>query len=75
MYGKYIDNIHIKDRKLGGTTVRLGKGNANFEEFYKQIIKLKYKGNLILQTARSKTNQHTKEIKINIDFLRKKRII
>ena len=75
LYGKYIDNIHIKDRRLGGSTVRLGLGNADFPEFYKQVRKINYKGNLIMQTARSKINQDKKEILINMLFLKKNKII
>ena len=35
--GKFIKNIHIKDRKYKGNTVRLGQGNANF---FKNITKV-----------------------------------
>ena len=69
-YGKYILNIHIKDRIKNGKTIRLGKGNANFSKFFKNLRKIRYKKNLILQSARSKTNQHMNEIKINLDYLK-----
>ena len=32
---------------------------------------MKYKKNIILQSARSKQNQHMKEININLNFLKK----
>ncbi len=70
-YGKFIKNIHIKDRKKFGKTVRLGKGNSNFKKLFKNLKKIKYKGNLILQTARSKENKHLEEIKINLNYIRK----
>ena len=66
-YFKYVKNIHIKDRKLGGGTVRLGKGNWNYKKFFK-LIKGKYKGNFILQTARNKSNDHINEMLINKTF-------
>jgi L-ribulose-5-phosphate 3-epimerase len=66
-YIKYIKNIHIKDRILSGGTVRLGTGNWNYRKFFK-LIKRNYKGNFILQTARSKSNEHVKEININKKF-------
>lgn len=69
-YGKRIINIHIKDRKLHGTTVRLGLGNANFKKVFKNIIDSDYKGNLILQTARSKNGDHFKELEINLNFIK-----
>ncbi len=65
-YLKYIYNIHIKDRIFNGGTVRLGKGNWKYKTFFK-LIKNKYKGNFILQTARSKNND-LKEILTNKKF-------
>ena len=53
LYGKYIKNIHIKDRLKRGKTVKLGSGNVNFSKFFKLINKINYNGALILQTARS----------------------
>ena len=67
-YFKYVKNIHIKDRVLNGKTVRLGKGNWDYKKFFK-LIKSKYKGNFILQTARSQSNKHVEEIIINKNFL------
>lgn len=70
-YGKYIKNIHIKDRVKSGTTVRLGEGNANFEIFFEQIKKINYNRTLIFQTARSKKiNEDLKEILINKSFIK-----
>ena len=71
LYGNRIYNIHIKDRIKFGKTVRLGKGNVNFSKLFKNLKKMKYKKNIILQTARSKQNQHMKEININLNFLKK----
>ena len=57
-YGSRIMNVHIKDRILGGTTVPLGKGNANFNEIFSSLAKINYQGNLILQTARAIDENH-----------------
>jgi len=72
IYGKFIKNIHIKDRVMKGKTIRLGYGNVNFKKFFKLMKKINYKGPLILQTARSliKGNDYN-ELKINLLFLRK----
>lgn len=69
LYFKYVKNIHIKDRRFKGTTVRLGHGNADFKFFFSFLKKIKYSKNLILQTARAKNN--VLEIKKNIKFLKK----
>ena len=53
-YGSRIINVHVKDRKLNGTTVPLGEGDADFLGIFRLLQKENYEGNLILQTARSK---------------------
>ena len=57
-YVNRIVNVHIKDRTLGGTTVPLGTGNANFPKIFNLLKNEGYNGNLILQTARSVNNDH-----------------
>ena len=52
MTGKYIKNIHIKDRKLHGGTVPFGQGDVNFDLFFSTLNDIEYKGDLILQGAR-----------------------
>ena len=47
----------------------LGEGIVNFNKFFKNLLKYKYDGNLILQTARSKNRMHVQEIKKNIKFI------
>ena len=59
-YGQRIINVHVKDRVLGGTTVPLGTGNADFETVFKELAKLSYAGNYILQTARAPDGEHAK---------------
>ena len=61
LYGDRIKNVHIKDRLLNGSTVPLGEGNADIPSVLKQLVKIEYNGNLILQTARSKT-EHAKNL-------------
>ncbi len=69
LYGKYIKNIHIKDRKKNGNTVSLGKGNANFDLIFKLIKKIKYQGYLIQQTARGEAGKEFINISNNLKFL------
>lgn len=57
-YGSRIWNVHIKDRLFGGPTVPLTEGNVNFEEVFSALKMINYKGNFILQTARSKDDDH-----------------
>ena len=57
-YGDRILNVHVKDRLLNGETVPLGLGNANIPGVIKALQKINYNGNYILQTARSKNENH-----------------
>lgn len=54
-YGHLLGSVHVKDRKLHGTTVALGTGAANFADCFYHIYKSGYQGYLILQAARSST--------------------
>lgn len=69
--GNYIHNIHIKDRVLGGTTVSLGTGNANFERFFQALKEIDYSGSFILQAARGEDGKESETIKKYIDFVKK----
>lgn len=57
-YGERILNVHVKDRLLGGTTVPLESGNANFEKVFAGLGALGYRGNYIMQTARANDGLH-----------------
>jgi L-ribulose-5-phosphate 3-epimerase len=61
-YGDRIVNVHVKDRVLGGTTVPLGAGNADFDAVFKALSKIGYRGNFILQTARALDSNHTETL-------------
>ena len=58
-YGNRILNVHVKDRVLGGATVPLAKGSANFEVVFSELAKVNYRGNFILQTARAGSGKHS----------------
>jgi hexulose-6-phosphate isomerase len=53
LYGNRILNVHVKDRKLNGTTISLGDGDANFDKVFNNLKKCRYCRNYILQTARA----------------------
>jgi len=57
-YGNRIVNVHVKDRLLGGTTVPLTTGNADFKTVFRLLAKQGYVGNYIMQTARADDNDH-----------------
>jgi L-ribulose-5-phosphate 3-epimerase len=51
-YGKRVGSIHIKDRLLGGSTVPLGSGDADFKALVECLKEIDYRGDFILQVAR-----------------------
>ncbi len=53
-YGERITDIHIKDRILGGGSVILGKGSADFDSFFNSLAKVEYQGPFIMQAYRDK---------------------
>jgi hexulose-6-phosphate isomerase len=57
-YGHRVVNVHIKDRVLGGTTVPLGTGNADFDRVFAALAAAHYAGRYILQTARAGDGDH-----------------
>ena len=50
--GQWLGSVHVKDRLLGGSTVRLGTGSADFETCFRLIRANDFHGPFILQTAR-----------------------
>jgi len=52
LYGSSIRTVHIKDRKLQGSTVPLGTGCADFRKFFSELAKLDFRGPVVLQAAR-----------------------
>lgn len=62
-YGSRIVNVHVKDRRLGGTTVPLKTGNADFDAVFEGLAGLKYQGNFILQTARAEDGDHANALR------------
>lgn len=58
-YGHRVVNVHVKDRLLGGTTVALGAGGADFAAVFASLAKSAYTGNYILQTARAADGDHS----------------
>ena len=58
-YGQRILNVHVKDRKLGGTTVPLGTGNADINLVIQKLQEFGYNGGLTMQAARGENDVET----------------
>jgi len=68
-YGQFITNIHIKDRILGGGSVRLGEGAAKFSDFFKELKKINFEGIFIIQAFRE--NDGPNSFKPQFDYIKK----
>jgi hexulose-6-phosphate isomerase len=64
-YGKRILNVHVKDRKLGSTTVPLGTGNAKIEFVLEKLFESDYNGGLTMQAARGDNDVETAKDQLN----------
>ena len=62
VYGERVVNVHVKDRVLGGTTVPLGTGSADFKTVFSELSRLRYDGKFILQTARASDAEHAQTL-------------
>jgi L-ribulose-5-phosphate 3-epimerase len=58
-YGLKILNVHVKDRKLGSTTVPLGSGNANINYVFQKLKEIGYIGGLTMQASRGENDIET----------------
>ncbi len=70
-YGSRIGSIHIKDRILGGSTVPLGTGNADFQTLADSLETMDYQGDIILQVARGTVGEEVAWARINREFVLK----
>jgi L-ribulose-5-phosphate 3-epimerase len=62
-YGARVVNVHVKDRVLGGTTVPLKTGSADFDAAFAALAQQNYQGNFILQTARAIDGNHAEVLR------------
>lgn len=70
LWGRYIANVHIKDRVKGGTTVPLGNGDADFVKLFAGLKEIGYSGSFILQAARGADGQEAATVKNYVAFVK-----
>jgi hexulose-6-phosphate isomerase len=58
-YGHKILNVHVKDRKLKGTTVPLGSGDAKIKLVFSKLKEIQYSGGITMQAARGDNDVST----------------
>lgn len=69
--GKYVYNVHIKDRLKGNGTMKLGTGSADFDKVFATLKKIGYRSSFIMQAARGTDEQEQDEIAEQLAFVRR----
>lgn len=71
-YGDRIGSVHIKDRVRGGGTVPLGTGDAKIPVLLSELHRIGYKGDFVMQIARSEAGKelawirHNREVVVSL---------
>lgn len=68
-YGTRVGSVHIKDRLLGGSTVTLETGDADFPALFDCLKRVGYSGDFILQVARGENGKEVDWAKNNREFV------
>ena len=73
-YGPRIGSFHIKDRKKGGGTVSLGRGDTDFRSLREELVRHNYRGDFVMQVARGETGNEPQWLaemgRVSADWLR-----
>ena len=69
LIGQWLGSVHVKDRVLGGKTVPLGTGSADFATCFRLIKASEFSGTFILQAAREDGLSETELAKRNRQFV------
>jgi hexulose-6-phosphate isomerase len=69
--GSRIGSVHIKDRVLGGGTVPLATGSADFASLFTELRRIQYARDFTLQVARGEPGDEVAWARRNVDFVRR----
>lgn len=70
LLGPLVVGAHVKDRVLGGETVPLGEGAANFPEIFRALRDVGYAGPLVIQGARDASRD---DVELNWEYYQRVR--
>jgi hexulose-6-phosphate isomerase len=68
-YGDRIGSVHIKDRRLGGSTVPLGTGSADLPAVFAGLRHLGYRRDYVLQAARGEVGLEVQRARDDREFV------
>ena len=64
-----IGSIHIKDRKLGSSSVPLGQGDVKFLEIFQSLDNINFDGPISFQIYRNKDSDNISLLKNSLTFI------
>ena len=65
--GDIVKNVHLKDKKVGGSTVMLGNGDACFKGCFDVLKQLSYAGSYILESYYCEAVKDTRQ---NLNYIK-----
>lgn len=68
--GRYVYNVHIKDRLKGNGTMKLGTGSADFDKVFGTLKAIGYKNSFIMQAARGIDGEEREEVATQLAFVK-----
>lgn len=68
--GRYVYNVHIKDRLKGNGTMRLGTGSADFDKVFDTLKAIGYQNSFIMQAARGTDGEEREEVISQLAFVK-----
>jgi hexulose-6-phosphate isomerase len=69
-YGVRLRSVHLKDRRLGTSSVPLGTGDTDFEALFEALGALRFKGDFILEAARGVAGDEIEWTRNNVRIAR-----
>ena len=65
----YLGSVHVKDRKLHGTSVQLGQGNVNFYNVFESLSAIDFHGPITFQVYRNTNSDDILVLKESMSFI------
>ena len=65
----YIGSVHVKDRKLHGPTMPLGRGDVNFYKVFESLSTIGFCGPITFQVYRNKNSDNISILKESMRFI------
>ena len=66
---EYLGSVHIKDRKLHGSSVTLGEGNVNFDKVFESLNRINFCGPISFQIYRNRDSDDISLLKNSLTFI------